>query len=127
MEINILGNNGRKSRNSQQQYDVIDNHNDASEILTRNEYSKILEALQSTEEKYKALQDNVPIGLYQTTPDGKFIYANNWMVHILGYGSPADLLDKKVIDLYVNPSKRKDFITKLNKTGKLDRTEVELL
>ncbi|MCD4664701.1 MAG: PAS domain S-box protein, partial [Bacteroidales bacterium] len=86
----------------------------------------LVDALTSTEEKYKALQDNVPIGLYQSTPEGEFIYVNKWVAKVLGYSSPEELQNKNIKELYVVPQQRKELIKVLNEKGKLGDTEVLL-
>ena len=91
-----------------------------------NKLKKIFESLQESEDKFRNLQDNVPIGLFQTTPDGKINYVNNWFAKILGYKSPKEIFEKNVAELYVNPQQRKEIIQKLNKTGKLNETEILL-
>ncbi|MBM3435207.1 MAG: PAS domain S-box protein, partial [Bacteroidetes bacterium] len=86
----------------------------------------LLEALKRSEEKYKKLQDNIPIGLYETTPEGKFLYVNNWIVKMLGYRSKKELLGKKVQDTYVESGKRKEITNKLNRYGFINATELLL-
>jgi PAS domain S-box-containing protein len=83
-------------------------------------------ALKQSEEKYRTLQDNIPIGLYQTTPDGRFTFVNNWILKMLGYRSKKELLNVKVQDTYVEPDKRKEIITTLNKKGFINDTELLL-
>ncbi len=126
MDINLLETNNRKGRNGGKNKSLSTEKELLVDTLDHKEIREILDALQSSEDKYKSLQENVPIGLYQTSPDGQFIFVNNWIAHILGYESPLELMDKKVIDLYVDPSLREAFLGDLNKNGKLDRTQVEL-
>ena len=35
---------------------------------------------------------NAPVGIYQVTPEGRYLRANPAMARILGYESPAELL-----------------------------------
>ncbi|HNY50792.1 MAG TPA: PAS domain S-box protein [Smithella sp.] len=44
------------------------------------------------EEKYRNIFENAQEGIYQSTPEGKFILANQSMARILGYDSPEDLI-----------------------------------
>ncbi|HEX3034854.1 MAG TPA: PAS domain S-box protein [Thermodesulfobacteriota bacterium] len=48
-------------------------------------------ALRESEERYKNLFENVPIGIYRTTPDGRILMANPALVKMLGYSSFEDL------------------------------------
>jgi PAS domain S-box-containing protein len=61
------------------------------------------------EEKYKNIFDNAPIGIYQSTIDGKYITANKAFATILGYDSPTSLM-KSVYNIaqqiYINPKDR---------------------
>ncbi|MBN2175368.1 MAG: PAS domain S-box protein [Bacteroidales bacterium] len=101
-------------------FDIIVSIND----LTDNR--NLINSYEKHKSEFAALQDNVPIGLYQSTPDGQFNYVNNWFAKILGYGSPKELFQIKVQDLYAEPDKRKSLINKLNQEGLMDDVEVLL-
>jgi len=67
------------------------------------------EALKASEERYRSLFDGVPVGLYQTTPEGQFLSANFALARALGYPDRESLLEVNVTDLYVNPQVRKQW------------------
>jgi PAS domain S-box-containing protein len=50
-------------------------------------------------QRYRTLYKEVPIGLYRTTPDGKILASNPYLIEILGYDSLEDIqkldLEKK--------------------------------
>jgi len=48
--------------------------------------------------KYKDLFDNVPVGLFVVSPDGRLLDANPALVRILGYEDREDLLARHVAD-----------------------------
>ncbi len=48
-------------------------------------------ALREREEEYRNLFQNVPIGVYRTTPDGRILMANPTLVQMLGYSSFDEL------------------------------------
>lgn len=52
------------------------------------------------------LYDVIPNGLYRSTPAGKIIYANPYLVKMLGYQKKTDLLDTNTQDFYVNKEER---------------------
>jgi PAS domain S-box-containing protein len=52
------------------------------------------EALGRSEEAFRQLVENVPIGIYRSTPEGRMLMANPTMVHMLGYSSFAELADR---------------------------------
>jgi PAS domain S-box-containing protein len=96
------------------------------DLKVLSEIAELVDALKRSEDKYSKLQDNIPIGFYETTPDGRFSYVNNWCVKMLGYRSKKELLQIKVQDTYVDLKKRKEVIEKLNKKGYIDDTELLL-
>jgi PAS domain S-box-containing protein len=98
----------------------------SKDLKVISDIKELLEALNHSEEKYKKLQNNIPIGLYETTPDGQFTFVNNWIVKMLGYRSQKEILGIKVQDTYVEPEKRKEITDKLNKKGFIDDTELLL-
>jgi len=89
------------------------------------ERKKAEEALRASELKYRALFENIPHGIYQTTPDGKILTANPALVSMLGYDSEAELLAADVArDIYANPEDRSRWTRKLEEEGKLRDVEV---
>jgi PAS domain S-box-containing protein len=45
------------------------------------------EALRQSEERYRTLFENAPVGLYRTTPDGRVLAGNRAFIRMLGYSS----------------------------------------
>ncbi|MBU7024839.1 MAG: PAS domain S-box protein [Theionarchaea archaeon] len=45
--------------------------------------------LKESEEKYRNLFENAPLGIYRTTPDGHILMANPTLIHLLGYSTFA--------------------------------------
>jgi len=70
------------------------------------------EALRTAEQKYRAIFENSVEGIFQTTPDGKYISVNPAMARMYGYSSPEDLISS-VTDIghtiFVDPSRRLEF------------------
>lgn len=58
------------------------------------------EALSEAEIRYRDLFQDLPIGLYQTSPDGRFLELNRAMVEMLGYPSATRLLETPTRKLY---------------------------
>jgi PAS domain S-box-containing protein len=48
-------------------------------------------ALRASEERYRQLFEDVPIGIYRTTPDGRTLLANPAFVQMLGFASLEEL------------------------------------
>jgi PAS domain S-box-containing protein len=72
------------------------------------------------EEKYLSIFENAVEGIYQSTPEGRFITVNPAMAKILGYESPDDLL-AKLTDInqqyYTSPANRAEYKRLLEMQG----------
>jgi sigma-B regulation protein RsbU (phosphoserine phosphatase) len=70
-------------------------------------------ALLEAEGKYHSVFDHLVEGIFQTTPDGHYLMANNALARIYGYSSPEDLI-QGLTDiggrLYVEKGRRDEFI-----------------
>jgi PAS domain S-box-containing protein len=64
------------------------------------------EARREAEHRYRDVFDNVPVGLYRSTPDGTLLDANPALLQILGYERLDDYLAARAPDLYVDPEDR---------------------
>ncbi len=70
------------------------------------------EALKRSEQKYRDIFNYAPVGIYQSTLEGRFLTVNDQLVRILGYDSVDELLQKNMAgDIYFNPGEREFFIT----------------
>jgi PAS domain S-box-containing protein len=70
------------------------------------------EALRKAEHKYREIFENSIEGIFQTTPEGKYLGANPALARMYGYDSPEDLI-ASVTDIgrkvYVDPERRSEF------------------
>jgi diguanylate cyclase (GGDEF)-like protein/PAS domain S-box-containing protein len=83
------------------------------------------EALQAGEERYRVFVEQLPVGVYRTTPDGKIVEANTALAHMLGVETPAALLTYRVEDFYIKRTDRVKHLKRLE--GRPSHfTEVEL-
>ncbi len=79
------------------------------QALNRSLDEKVVERtaqLRESEEKYRTLLDHLPVGVYRTTPGGRFLQASKTLAGMLGYRSPAALGKINIRDLYVDPGER---------------------
>ncbi len=76
--------------------------------------------LEMSERKYRSLFENVPVGLYTTTPDGKIINFNPQSSRIFGY-TEEELKNKNAIELYFNKEEREIWLQEILKKGALER------
>jgi PAS domain S-box-containing protein len=66
-------------------------------------------ALRQSEEKYRNIFENATEGIFQSTPEGRYITVNPSFARMAGYDSPADMLNSVVNigrQLYANPGDR---------------------
>ena len=67
------------------------------------------------EEQYRSLFNNVPVGVFRSTPDGKVISANPTMVKIYGFDSVEELIKRQAEDFYYDKQDRKIMLAELEK------------
>jgi len=91
------------------------------------ERKRLEENLISSEKKYRNLVDNTLVGVYQTNPDGRILYANQAFSDMFGYDSPEELMSISVISLYKNKEDRKKFLEAIRKERKLLNYDLELV
>jgi diguanylate cyclase (GGDEF)-like protein/PAS domain S-box-containing protein len=75
-------------------------------------------ALGRAEAKYRSIFENAVEGIFQTTPDGRYLTANPMLAKIYGYDTPEELIATLTDishQLYVDTSRRQAFIDLLQK------------
>lgn len=76
------------------------------------------ESPKETNEKYHTIFAYAPVGIYQSTPDGRFKTVNEKLVQILGYSSKEELLKVNIEkDIYSVESERELLINKYEPKG----------
>ena len=71
------------------------------------------EAARQAEEKYRCIFENAAEGIFQTSPDGRYLTANRSLARLYGYKVPAELIatvNNIENQLYVDPSRRAEFM-----------------
>ena len=61
--------------------------------------------------------DNLPVGIYRTTVEGKILFCNKCLAEIFGFYSVSDLIGYPVVDLYCNKKNRGDLIKAIMEKG----------
>ena len=78
------------------------------------------------EEKYRGIFENALEGIFQSSPEGRYLNVNRACAKIYGYQSPAEML-AAVTDIasqiYVNPGDRQRFQTLLSQQDKVTNFE----
>jgi len=87
------------------------------------------EALSSSEKKYHNIFDNAVMGIFQSTPDGKFQNVNPAMAELFGYASPQEMMEDILDiqrDIYVHAGDRDRFQKIIAEEGIVKTFETEL-
>src|ERR671932_950234 len=87
------------------------------------------EALIQAEQKYRSIFENALEGIFQSTPDGRYISANRALAQILGYDSPQELmatLTHLEHQLYVQSHRRTEFVSLLQQYGEVSKFESQV-
>jgi PAS domain S-box-containing protein len=84
------------------------------------------EALRESEERYRNLFQDVPVGLYRSTPGGQILDANPALVEMLGYPDLEALREANAADTYVNAEDRRRWQTLMESEGVVRGFEAQL-
>jgi urea ABC transporter urea binding protein len=87
------------------------------------------EALRQAEERYRSIFENTDKGLFQTTPDGRYLSANPALARIYGYESPEDLIANITNinqQLYVDPNRRAEFLILMQAQGRVSNFDSQV-
>jgi len=75
-------------------------------------------ALRIAEENYRSIFENALEGIFQSSPEGRFMNVNPALAKLYGYESPAEMMNS-ITDigeqLYVDPEKRAEFMELLDR------------
>jgi PAS domain S-box-containing protein len=90
--------------------------------------SRSLEALKQSEEHFRSVVTNAPLGIFQSTPEGQLISVNPMYATISGYDSPQEMIaavNRKDVAtvLYDDSAKRRLIVEKAVRSGKWERFE----
>ncbi len=98
----------------------------AREISEFVEFKRANEALKESEDRYRTLFEEMPIGLYRTTPDGKFLAVNSVFLKMLGFTTQ----DPSLGDVFNLASKieypRGKFQEMIEKEGEISGLELQV-
>jgi PAS domain S-box-containing protein len=93
------------------------------------EHRRAEEARRRAEEKFQSLFENALEGIFQTSPEGRFLSANPALARMCGYSSPKDLLESPH-DLakagYVDPMRREEYKRQIEKNGVVENFEYQI-
>lgn len=98
----------------------------ASPVIADNRQAE--EALRGAELKYRHFFENACEGIFQTTPEGKFMTANYALAHMLGFDSAEEMIAVRTDiahEHYVDPQRRDQFKRLLDANGVVLEFELE--
>ncbi len=83
-------------------------------------------ALEEAEKKYRSIFENAIEGIFQSTPEGRYVTANPMLAKLYGYSSPTEMI-AKITDIaeqvYVDPKDRDVFQYLMQRDGYVARFE----
>lgn len=85
------------------------------------ERRQVEDALRESEERLRSFLENVPVGIFVSSRDGKFSYVNPALPVIMGYDSCAEMMaavnHKSIAEvLYVEPTQRPALVDELDRS-----------
>lgn len=86
-------------------------------------------ALLQAEQKYRSIFENAVEGIFQTTPEGRFLSVNPALARIYGYATPEELTSNLTNirqQTYVNPQQREKFMRVMQEFGQISGFESEV-
>ncbi len=86
------------------------------------------EALRESERKYRTLFMSAPVGIFQSTPAGRYRMVNPTFAAMLGFSTPEEMVERvdNIADLYVDPSQRETVKRMLAESGRITGYEIHL-
>ncbi len=87
------------------------------------------ETLRRNEEEYRNIHDNAMVGIFQSTPEGKYLRVNPALAAIYGFSSPDEMIGTVTNiaeQVYVDPEDRKRYMKHLERGGAIRGFEVQL-
>ena len=100
-----------------------------SEFYARQELESAYQKLKVAEAKYRSIFENAVEGIFQSSPDGRYITANPALASIYGY-SFAEEVTANFTDiehqLYIDPNRRAEFVRLMEKYGSVSEFESQI-
>jgi PAS domain S-box-containing protein len=88
------------------------------------ERKRAKEALRESEDRFRSLVENVPVGIYRTTPDGRILTANPALVRMMGYESLEELASRNLGQEDFQPRySRQTFCEQIEREGEVRSLE----
>lgn len=86
------------------------------------------DAVRESEKRYRTIFENAVEGIFQTTPEGRFLSVNPALARMFEFSSPQEVVDtiqNLGREIYANPADRERMLEILWREGKVDGFEFE--
>jgi len=87
------------------------------------------EEIRKSEAKYRSMFENAIEGIFQSSPEGRYLHANPAYATMFGYGSPQEMIEE-VTDIakqiYLDPGERVRFLAMMSECSEVHGFEVKL-
>jgi PAS domain S-box-containing protein len=93
------------------------------------EHKRTEDALREAERNYRGIFDDAMVGMFQSTPTGRFLNVNPAMARIFGFDSPEEMVENVTNisqQLYVEPTRHAEFLTAMDRLGSILSLECEV-
>jgi PAS domain S-box-containing protein len=99
-----------------------------SEFYARQELESAYQKLKVAEAKYRTIFENAVEGIFQSSPDGRYITANPALARIYGYSLVEEVTANftEIEQLYVDPNRRAEFVRLMEKYGSVSEFESQI-
>ncbi|MEH2124130.1 PAS domain-containing sensor histidine kinase [Nostoc sp.] len=99
-----------------------------SEFFARQELESAYQKLKVAEAKYRSIFENAVEGIFQSSPDGRYITANPALARIYGYSLAEEVTANftDIQQLYVDPNRRAEFVRLMEKYGSVSEFESQI-
>lgn len=85
---------------------------------------KALDALRQSEEEFRGIFENAPVGIYRTTKEGRILMANDYLLRMLGYDNFEELASRNLEEEGYEPGySRSKFLETIENDGKISGLE----
>ncbi len=100
-----------------------------TEFSTRRELESAYQQLEAAEAKYRSIFENAGEGIFQSSPNGRYITANPALARIYGCDSPEEVTAKFTDierQLYVDPVRRNEFLRSIEESNTVSDFESQI-